>query len=84
MEKNEMIPSGWISQREAVYTQQYHGLVKDNMEEKEMIPGEWVNLSKRGRKDGVSRGAALPAQGKLRPSRLFTQIYILFLYMCFC
>ena len=51
---------------------------------------EWVNLSKRGGKDGVfrglagllrgipegeargqSRGAALPARGKPRPSRLF-------------
>ena len=38
----------------------------------------WVNLSKRGGKDGVFqglagllRGAALPAQGKPRPSRLF-------------
>ena len=36
-----MIPSGWISQRQAVNTQYHHGLVEDNMEEKEMIPGEW-------------------------------------------
>ena len=41
MEKKEMIPSGWISQREAVNTQYHHGLVEDNMKEKEMIPGEW-------------------------------------------
>ena len=43
---------------------------------------DWVNLSKRGGMDGVfqglagllrgiSRGAALPAQGKPRPFRLF-------------
>ena len=30
----------------------------------------WVNLSKSGGKDGVLRGAALPARGKPRPSRL--------------
>ena len=41
MEKKEMFPSGWISQREAVNTQHHHGLAEDNMEEKEMIPGEW-------------------------------------------
>ena len=34
-----MFPSGWISQSEAVNTQYHPGLVEDNMEEKEMIPG---------------------------------------------
>ena len=32
---------------------------------------DWVNLSKRGGKDGVFRGVALPARGKPRPPRLF-------------
>ena len=36
-----MIHSGWISQRKTVNTKEYPGLVKDNMEEKEMIPGGW-------------------------------------------
>ena len=37
-----MIPSGWISQKEAVNTQHYLCLVEDNMEEEEeMIPGGW-------------------------------------------
>ena len=36
-----MIPSGWISQREALNTQHHPGLVEDNMEEGEMIPGGW-------------------------------------------
>ena len=31
----------------------------------------WVNLSKRGGKEGVFQGAALPARGKPRPSWLF-------------
>ena len=36
-----MIPSRWISQREAVYPQHHPGLVEDNMEEKETISGGW-------------------------------------------
>jgi hypothetical protein len=41
VKRQEMIHSGWSSRREAVNTQHHHGLVEDNMEEKEMIPGEW-------------------------------------------
>ena len=33
-----MIPGGWISQRKAANTQHHPDLVKDNMDEKEMIP----------------------------------------------
>ena len=35
-----MIPCGWISKREAVNTQHRPSLFEDNMEEKEMFPGE--------------------------------------------
>ena len=41
LEKKEMIPGGWISQRKAANTQHQPDLVKDNMDEKEMIPGGW-------------------------------------------
>ena len=39
MEKKEIIPGGWISQKEAANTQHYRGLVEDFMEDKEMITG---------------------------------------------
>ena len=41
MKKKEIVPGGWISQREPTNTQHHPGLVEDNMEEKEMIPGGW-------------------------------------------
>ena len=38
---------------------------------------DWVNLSKRGGKDGVFRGLAGPEENPILPDS-FTQIYILF------
>ena len=61
MEKKEMIPGGWISQREAANTQHHPGLVEDNMEEKEMIPGGWNRQREASNKQQDSGSAEGPS-----------------------
>ena len=55
-----MIPGGSISQGEAANTHHHPGLVEDNIEEKQMIPGGWNMQREAGNKQQGSGSAEGP------------------------
>ena len=65
----------------------WNGLIQAKEEGWTGISEGWQGCSEgfpEGKAQGKSRGEALPAQGKPRPSRLNTWIYILFKVGQFC